>query len=177
MAPQPVEIESELTRWFVLRTRSRQEKAVARDLQGRGVAHFLPLVGQVRYYGRNKVSRRVPLFPGYVFLHGSLEQAYEADRSDRVAQLICVADQAGFGRELAQIREALDRGAPLTDHARLEAGQRVVVRSGPWKGLEGLVQTHRRHNRLILQIEALGQADALEIDRDLLDPVQGDEAT
>src|SRR5258708_3310597 len=88
--------QTALAPWRVVHTRSRQEKALAELLGARGIYHYLPLVKRVRYYGRRKQAAQMPLFPGYLFLRGSLEEAYLADRTDRVVQVIPVGDQAGL---------------------------------------------------------------------------------
>lgn len=49
--------------WFVLRTRSRQEKILANDLRSRGIASFLPIVTRTKYYGARKASVELPVFP------------------------------------------------------------------------------------------------------------------
>ena len=158
--------------WFVLHTRSRQEKALVADLGAMGIECYLPLTQAVRYYGRRKAKVELPLFPGYVFLHGAVEQAYAADRSRRVAQLIPIADQARFESELASIRLALDQGAQLDVHPGLRVGSWVQVRSGPLKGVRGIVENKLRGSRLWLGIQTLGQGASLEIDGDLLEPIE-----
>lgn len=159
-------------RWFVLHTRSRQEKALVADLRAMAVDCYLPLTEAVRYYGRRKARVALPLFPGYVFLCGSLDQAHNADRTRRVVQLIPVTDQVRFEQELANIRLALTRGAGLEPHPCLKVGTWVEVRSGPFRGLRGLIEANRKADRLVLQIQTLGQGSSLEIDRALLEPVE-----
>ncbi len=155
--------------WFVLRTKSRHEKRIADDLKARGVTHFLPLVDCVRYYGQRKARIQVPLFPGYLFLRGTLEQAYEADRTNRVAQIIPVADQAQINWELRNICVAVANNATLDPYPYLRKGVRVEVRSGPFRGLQGIIEDRTKRNRLILQVEILGRAAGLEVDGALLD--------
>src|SRR5437667_9320849 len=92
--------------WHVLHTKSRQEKSLAADLAALKIDYFLPLVKQVKYYGNRKARVELPLFSGYVFLKGTVEQAYLADRTDRVAQIIKVADQAHLDWELSNLRKA-----------------------------------------------------------------------
>src|ERR1051325_3389414 len=94
-------------RWHVLHTLARQEKALAKDLTARGIEHYLPLQNSVRYYGKRKLASELPVFPGYLFLRGTLEEAYIADRTKRVARIIEVSDQERLDMELAQIRRAL----------------------------------------------------------------------
>ena len=157
--------------WFVLHTRARQEKAVAHYLAQRRIEHFLPLSEQVRYYGRRKLRVELPVFPGYVFLRGSAEQAYEADRTRRLAQIIRVRDQQRIAWELSNIRLALEREAVLEPYPYLKQGIRVEVRSGPMKGLQGVIEA-RHADRLVLQVDMLGQAVSVEVDGSLLEPLE-----
>jgi transcription termination/antitermination protein NusG len=157
--------------WFVLRTRTRQEKALANDLEARGVGNFLPLVTCTRFYGGRKAKVELPLFPGYLFLRGSVDDAYTADRSGRVAQIITVPNQQRLDQELRNIHLALSVNAALDPYPYLKEGVRVEVREGPFRGLQGIIQDRTRIDRLILQIGILGQAVSVEIDGSLLDVV------
>lgn len=160
-----------LDRWHVLRTLSRQEKAVGRTLASAGYEIFLPLVSQVRIYGHRKRKTDSPLFPGYVFLWGPLEAAYFAMESGRIAQIIRVADQKRLDHELKQIRMAFDGRAQLDPYPFLRVGHRVRVTQGPFRGIEGIVDERRSPDRLILVIDALGRATCMEIDASILAPI------
>lgn len=151
-------------RWFVLYARSRQEKMLSEDLVAMGISNYLPLVQQTKVYGKRKMKVELPLFPGYVFLRGSMDDVYLADRTRRVARIIPVADQSRIDWELRNIRLALEQDAVLNPYPFLVAGTRVVVRSGPLCGLEGIVEHRCKGERLILQVEMLGQATSVEID-------------
>lgn len=159
--------------WFVLRTRARQEKILANDLAARSIPSFLPLVNAVRYYGGRKAFVELPLFPGYVFLRGSHDDAYSADRTRRVAQILPVLDQAKLDTELQSLHLALSHDAPLDPFPYLKKGVRVEVRSGPFRGVQGLIEDRSRSNLLILQVEMLGRAVSLEIDASLLEVIDG----
>lgn len=150
--------------WYVLRTRSRQEKILANGLQARGVGHYLPMVTCTKMYGGRKAKVEVPLFPGYLFVHGEPDDAFAADRSGRVAQIISVTDQRRLDRELHSIYLALEVNATLDPYPYLATGVRVEVTDGPLRGVRGVVADRTRPTRLILQIEMLGQAVAVEID-------------
>jgi transcriptional antiterminator RfaH len=155
-------------RWHVLHTRSRQEKALAQDMDARGIRHYLPLVPQVHYYGRRKIATRLPLFSGYVFLLGTPEQAYLADRTGRVARIMPVSDQNQLSRELRNIDLALRTRQTIELYPNLYAGQRVEVRAGPLKGVQGLIERVGGQSRLLLQVTMLGKSVSLEIDGSLL---------
>lgn len=167
-------ILTDTDRWFVIRTLSRQEKALAEALAARGIQYFLPLQRAVRYYGRRKVYAELPLFACYLFLHGQVEDAYFAERSGRATQILRVADQKRLDSDLANIRLALERGASLAPHPWVTDGIVAEVVSGPFRGIRGAVRRSARHDRLVLQIEAIGGASQLEIDSSLLAPVVED---
>ena len=158
--------------WHVLHTRARQEKVLAKTLFAAGIEHFLPLVNRVSFRGRQKCIIQEPLFASYLFLHGSVEETYFAIATKRVANAICVTDQQRFVQELKQIRLALDNQARLSPSRYLEVGRRVRVVSGPFGGIEGLIEDRSKIDRLVLQIAALGRATSLEIDADLLELVE-----
>src|SRR5437868_7140936 len=93
--------------WFVLRTRSRQEKILAGALRSRRIACFLPLMRAARIYCGRRFVVELPLFPCYLFLRGQLEDAYVAERTDRVAQIIQVTDQKRLDDELFNLARVL----------------------------------------------------------------------
>lgn len=157
--------------WFVLHTKSRQEKALAASLGSAGIESYLPLVRRASYHGRKKVYVALPLFPSYVFLRGSLEEAYHADRTKRIAKIIRVVDQKRLEWEIENIRLALGKDAPLCPCPYLYEGVRVQVRAGPFKGLQGWVHRKRREDKLVIQVESFGRGAYLEIDASLLDPL------
>lgn len=160
--------------WFVIHTKTRQEKAFGQALAAMNVPCFLPLISKVCYYGRRKNTVQVPLFPGYVFLRGELDDAYSADRTKRVVHIIRVVDQERIHRELWSLYLALTQDdAPLDPFPYLTEGIWAEVQSGPFQGLQGIVEKRDcRDNRIILQIETLGQATSLEIDGSLVEPLE-----
>ena len=156
---------------MVLWTKPRQEKAVARFLEATEVEFYLPLVPRVSFIRRRKVVSEVPLFPGYVFAAGELEDGYAAISTKRVCQVLQVEDQRQFVSEIDQIRHALGAGGALDLYPFAVIGRRCRVTRGPFMGLEGTITDRLGPTRLVLQVGILGQGAALEIDIDLLEPV------
>jgi hypothetical protein len=50
-------------------------------------------------------------------------------------------------------------------------GQRVRVRQGPLFGLEGILVREKAAYRVVVNVEMLARAVAVELERDLLEPV------
>lgn len=158
--------------WFVIHTKSRQEKALQQDLAARDVHCYLPLVRQVRFYGSRKFTVEEPLFPGYVFLRGQKDDAYAADRTKRVANILTVNDQVRIDWELRNLALALGQGLRLDPYPYLKVGYRAEVRSGPFRGLQGLIERRTGADRLVLTVDMLGRALSLEMHGALLEPLE-----
>ena len=156
---------------MVLWTKPRQEKAVARYLDAVEMEFYLPLIPRVSFIRSLKVVSEVPLFPGYVFAAGELEDGYAAISTKRVCQVLQVEDQRQFINEIEQIRHALVAGGSLDLFPFAVIGRRCRVTRGPFIGLEGTITDRLGPTRLVLQVAILGQGAALEIDIDLLEPV------
>ena len=158
-----------MAQWYVLHTKSRQEKALAESLDAMQVRYYLPIIDHVRIHGGRRARVQMPMFPGYLFLHGSRDDAFASDRTRRVAHIIHVPDQQRLTEELNNIRLALSNAQPMDPYPYLAAGVRVVVRCGPLQGMTGKVESRTQLNRLILQVDVLGQACSLEVDGTILD--------
>jgi transcriptional antiterminator RfaH len=157
--------------WWLLHTRSRQEKVVAQELLRLGHSLYLPLVQRRSMTrGRPRVAS-VPLFPGYVFLFGDGNARLAALKTNRLAAVHEVADGDKLRQDLSTVASLISIGAPLTPEDRLEPGQRVRIKSGPCCGLEGtLVKRHGR-GKLVVWISQLLQGASVEIDDCTLEAV------
>jgi transcription termination/antitermination protein NusG len=157
--------------WIVLWTKARQETAVARFLDAKGTPFFLPLVERKGVVRGKKTSAMVPLFPGYVFLDGTIQDGYDAIATKRVCQLIEVGDQPRFMHEIGQIRAALEVNGTLELFPFAVVGRRCRVVKGPFIGIEGVITSRLGQSRLVLEVGILGRGAALEIDIDLIEPL------
>ena len=158
--------------WWVAHVKSRNEKALAHDLIRRNINYFLPMSWKVKRQSRRTVKSLLPLFSGYLFFCGDDDQRVELLRTNRVAGLIDVDDQETLVKELAQIENALRAGAPLIRHDYVEIGQRCRIIAGPICGLVGIVlRSEDAATRLLLQVDILGQAAAVEVDVDTIEQI------
>ncbi len=158
--------------WWVVHTKSRNEKALAHDLISKDISYFLPMSWKVRRKSRRTIRSLLPLFNGYLFFCGQEKQRVELLKTNRVAHLIEVDDQQKLLDELVQVNQALQSGAPLTPHKYIKTGQRCRLIAGPLIGLEGIVVRSNKAARLVLQIDMLGQAASVETDVDMMEVLE-----
>jgi transcriptional antiterminator RfaH len=151
-------------RWWVLHTRPRAEKALARKFRSRGMAFFLPLHEKVwRSGGRTFVSR-LPLFPGYLFLHGDEQARVGALETNAVARVLAVDDQRELHDDLNAVYRLITSGAPVTPEGQLEPGDWVEIVDGPLAGLEGQVLRRGKQMRFFIEVSFLQQGVFVELD-------------
>ena len=161
--------------WWVVHTKSRNEKALAHDLIAKNISYFLPMTMKVSRRSHRTLKSLLPLFAGYLFFCGEEDDRVESLKTNRVVNLLEVTDQEALVKELVRFEQALRVGAPLTPHKYIEKGRWCRVLAGPLLGLEGIVVEHRGATRLVLQIDMLGQAASVEIDVDMIEPIEGKE--
>jgi transcription antitermination factor NusG len=158
--------------WWVAYVRSRQEKGLARHLEGQRVGFYLPQAEKrVRRAGRTFVSS-LPLFPGYLFFRGGAEARREALRSNLIVEVLPVLDQAGLEAELLSLWQLQQSGAPLVSHPYLEIGDEVEIVDGPLKGWTGTVLREKGRLRLVVSVTFLRQSVSAEMDREALMPLR-----
>jgi transcription antitermination factor NusG len=170
--PQGSQISDFAGTWWVAHTKSRNEKALAWQMQKKDISYFLPMTKKV-YRRRGRTFRSLlPLFTGYVFFCGDEEERVEVLRTNRVANIIEVKDQPQLVAELTPIQLALDEGQQLLPHKYIKAGQRCRVIAGPLVGTEGIVIRAGERTRLVLQVDMLGQATSVEIAIDMIELIE-----
>jgi transcriptional antiterminator RfaH len=158
-------------RWWVLYTKVHQEKAIVRQLYGRQIPYFLPLVEKVNICRGRRFVSHVPVFAGYVFLFGTDEERVASLTTNRVSRILVVDDLEQLTYDLRQLQRLIASGAPLTIERRLVPGDRVRVRSGPLTGLEGTVLKRHGSTRLLVAVNLLQQGASVDIDACQLEPI------
>jgi transcriptional antiterminator RfaH len=157
--------------WWVMYTKPRQAKALARDLCRRKIPFYLPLVRDNLTYGRRRVKSYSPLFGDYVFLFGSQEERVDSLATNRIARVLPVGDPQQFQCELRDLHELINSDMSLTLENRLPKGRRVRVSIGPLAGVEGTVLERRGGCRLVVSVDFLQRGASVEIDEFMLEPI------
>ncbi len=158
--------------WWVAHTKARHEKALAADLDTRGISSFLPLVKVLRRYGNRTAAVHLPLFPGYLFLCGTADDRSAVLTTNRVAHLLRVADQEGLKRSLRHVHRMTTSGVAVDLYPGIQRGRRCRIRSGVLQGLEGTVLSRRRMCRVYVAVDVLGQSADVKIDPSLLEIIE-----
>ena len=129
-------------RWYVIRSKPRQEEFLAEQLQIRKVEIFNP---RIRVQVVNPRAHKIKAyFPGYLFAHLDLENISKVS----VCYIPGVASLVSFGGEAAQVPDGLIHAIQLRVaeinnaggelFAALKMGETVRIHSGPFAGYEAV---------------------------------------
>ncbi len=160
--------------WYAIRVRSKFEVRAARALRGKGYQEWLPQYQSKRRWSDREQQIQLPLFPGYLFCR--------LDVRDRLLPVLTTPGVMGIvsaGKspvpvsedEIKAVQAVLNSGLPTQPWPMLAAGSRVMVERGPLTGVQGCVVSLRKECRLVVSIELLQRAVAVDVDRDWVRPL------
>jgi transcription antitermination factor NusG len=159
-------------KWYVLFVRSNQEKRVAHRLSSRSVEHFLPCYQALRQWQDRRVRLEIPLFPGYVFVRLPLLERLKVLTLPNVVSLVGPKHSPSpvSEDEIAWIKQGVEHGK-AEPHPFLEAGERVVISGGILAGMEGVLLRMKNSTRVVVSIDSISRAFAVEIDVAYIEPL------
>ncbi len=146
-------------KWFVLQTRPRNESVVQRQVQARSIETFLPQIEKIRIWSDRKKKIQEPLFPGYLFVHGS-----EDDRISAISGTAGALKYVFFEgrpaevseREIILIKDSLKEPEKISlEQMKISRGDEIVVTHGVFKGMKGRVNEFRGNYKLTVNLEEL----------------------
>jgi len=161
--------------WYAIYTRHQHEKVVAQILTSRGFEAFLPLFATRRNWKDRTKALSLPLFPCYVFLKGGIERRLQIITTPGIYGLVSSGGQPAAipNFEIEAIRRAVECGARIETHPFLKCGTWVRVKCGPLAGIEGILVRKKNISRLVLSVEILGTAAAMEVAAFQVEAVNG----
>jgi transcription antitermination factor NusG len=170
VAPPPEEFTE--MNWYAVYTCVRHEKRVAEQMEHRQLRSFLPLYRTLHRWKDRQKEVELALFPGYVFVQLALQNRLRVLEIPSVVHLVSFQGKPAPlpQHEIEKLRQGVTGRVRMEPHPYLQAGRRVRVRSGPVAGLEGILVRRKEGARLVVSIEILMRAVAMEIDEADVEP-------
>lgn len=158
--------------WYALTVKSQHEKAVVEQLRCKGVDTYLPLYRSRRRWSDRIKHIEMPLFSQYVFSQFDVQNRVKVLQTASVLSIVsfagvpCPVDPG----QLQALRAIVGSGLPFSPWPFLYAGQRVQISGGPLSGVEGILAHEKSALRVVVNMELLQRAVAVEVDRDFVRP-------
>jgi transcriptional antiterminator RfaH len=139
--------------WWVLHTKPRQEKSLARQLSLGRIPFYLPTVARHSRIRDRAFCSFLPLFPGYLFLLADAAERQRTLETRRVVRALEVPDQGQLWHDLGQIERLIASGQPIFPQDGLIPGALVEIRTGPLAGLKGKILREASGHRFVVQVD------------------------
>jgi transcriptional antiterminator NusG len=155
-------------KWYAIYTMPRSEQSVARHLDGCQIESFLPTCESTHVWkNRQRVRIIQPLFPSYLFARICVKERSLVLRSPAALYIV------GNGKSTSSVADSeveflrsdfcKHRIEPYTE---LVIGREVRIKSGPMRGVHGILVQKRNSARFVLTIKLINQCAAVEVTPD-----------
>jgi transcription termination/antitermination protein NusG len=159
--------------WYVIHAQTRKESEVETALQRQGLEIFLPQVTVSSRRQDRKVSLRVPLFPGYLFINALIDTTvfHKVIKAHHVLRLLGNGGPIPVSEaEVEAIKAIVSGDRPYYPWTFLGKGKRVRVIDGPLTGVEGIILERREQKRrLVVSVELFRRSVAVELADDAVE--------
>lgn len=154
-------------KWYVLQSKPLREIKVSEQIVKKNIEVYLPLVETIRYWSDRKKKVKVPLFPGYLFVHADNNERYSAI-SDTQGALRYLMYQKRFAvvskDEINNIRISLVEPERIKiEDTSLYEGDLVVITHGVFKGLKGVIVQFHGNYKLMVSIAEMNTTFSVQL--------------
>lgn len=148
--------------WYVIKTKARQEARAVTHLENQNLEVYCPWL-------IHKNGKREALFTSYLFIHlNCLATHFAAIKSTRgVLKMLKFGDWwAEVDPQFIEYLKYKENG--YRDVPLFQADQEVVIKDGPFKGIEAVYLSASGDERAMVLLTILGRKQAITIDERLL---------
>lgn len=162
--------EKTIMRWYAVYVKSRYEKKTSKLLEDRHIEVYLPLLNRLKQWSDRKKMVEEPLFKSYIFVRTDLKNYYEILNTPGIVRFI------GFegkpvpvpDNQIVAVKQFVgeyDDLNNLDELQNMQEGQLVEIVYGEMKGLVGRFVSYQGKQRLLVDIESVGQSIPINISR------------
>ena len=152
-----------MNKWYLIKTKPRQEKKAKQNLENQGYRAFCPMV---------KINNRlVVLFPGYLFVQlNEKTQNWSPINSTKG-----VSHFVKFGLNFAKVPNSVIEFIKTNQHItadklnnlnKFKPGDKVQISDGAFKNYMAIFKCYKSDERVILLMNLLGHEQSLSIKKE-----------
>jgi transcriptional antiterminator RfaH len=153
--------------WYLVHTKPRQENIALTNLERQGYECYMPVTRVERIRRRKADLYTEPLFPRYIFIH--LNSSNEGKSWSPIRSTLGVQQMVHFGNRAAKVDAALidairSREQVHPEKRLFQTGDKVIIKEGPFAGIEAIYQTTDAERRAMILLEILSKPTSMRID-------------
>ena len=146
--------------WFALYPKPRSEFIAEKQLQSIKVDNFLPVITKIRQWSDRKKKVTEPLFRGYIFIYSNEKERLLSLELTSIVRCICNDGKPDVIPEwqIDNVKTILKFETEVLVHNGLIPGKKVIIKSGPFKGMLGVVVNSERGKSVAVSIDLLNRS-------------------
>lgn len=154
--------------WFAVHTRSRHEFLANEHLRKEGIDAFLPVVEKLRRWKDRKKKVLFPLFSGYLFvrIERSHKEMLKVLKSKGVVRILGNKENELLpipAEQIDVLKKLVEEKTELDPYPYLREGERVRIKYGPLKGIEGVLVEKSGQHKVVVSVDIIQQSAAMSI--------------
>ncbi|MBU0528882.1 UpxY family transcription antiterminator [bacterium] len=163
-----------MKQWIAIYTKPRHEKKVLSQFELKGIESYLPLIRQKHRWSDRMKWVEAPIFNSYIFAHVELKDNLEVLQTRGVHNIVKFQNKIAVipDIQITNLRKMIEGGFDPYPSDYFAIGDEVEVTGGPLKGINGIVSRTDTPDRLIIKIDAIQHAVAVQIERKFLKPIK-----
>lgn len=173
------ELSVDTPNWYAIHTHPRQEIRADSNLRAWRVETLAPMLKTDGSGGGALLKVVKPLFPRYIFARFKASELLH-----KVTYTRGVNSVVSFGGNptpvddliIDTIRSRITEDGYVRLYEKLEAGDAVVIKAGPFKDFKGIFEREIRHtDRVMLLLDAINYQSRIEIPRGMVQKIDASE--
>lgn len=161
-----------MRKWYPVYTHPRAEKKAYQALVDKGIETYLPLHRQLKQWSDRKKWVEEPLIKSYLFVCIAESEQTEVLMTKGITRFIYFSNRITPmpDRQIEQLKLLMASPYELEiTEENLQAGEKIIIKAGPLKGITGEMISYRSQKQLILRLENLGQSIIVNVASSLID--------
>jgi transcriptional antiterminator RfaH len=163
-----------MKQWIAIYTKPRHEKTVLSQFEEKGIESYLPLIRQKHRWSDRMKWVETPIFKSYIFAHVELKDNLEVLQTRGVNHIVKFQNKIAVipDAQITNLRKMIEGGFDPSPSDYFVIGDEVEVIGGLLIGMNGIVSRTDTEDKLIIKIDAIQHAVAVQIERKYLKPVK-----
>ena len=163
-----------MKQWIAIYTKPRHEKTVLSQFEVKGIESYLPLIRKKHRWSDRMKWVESPIFKSYIFARVELKDNLDVLQTRGVHNIIKFQNKIAVipDIQITNLRKMIEGGFDPFPSDYFVIGDEVEVTGGPLRGINGIVSRADTSDKLIIKIDAIQHAVAVQIERKYLKPIK-----
>ncbi|MGZ3758009.1 MAG: UpxY family transcription antiterminator [Mucilaginibacter sp.] len=152
-------LKAGVSKWYPVYTHARSEKKAYQALISKGIEAYLPLHRHLKQWSDRKKWVEEPFIKSYLFVRITEQNQAEVLMTKGIARFIYFSNKVASmpDRQIEQLKLLMASPYELEiTEENLQPGEKIIIKAGPLKGIEGEIIAYRSQKQLLLRLEKLG---------------------